>query len=152
MFFPDVRRVREARRVLRPGGAFLFSVWDRIEGSELAATVTEALASVFRSAPPRFFDRTPHGYDEPGVIAAVLAAAGSSESSRPVATLAARSRAFTPKAPAAAYCETPLPMEIEARGGPVDAVTRARAAAIARRFGTGPVDGKIQVRVIATRE
>src|SRR5215207_66580 len=32
MFFPDKQKgFAEARRVLRPGGCFMFSVWDRIE-------------------------------------------------------------------------------------------------------------------------
>src|SRR5262245_9282368 len=32
MFFPDrAKAFSEARRVLRPGGVFLFNVWDRIE-------------------------------------------------------------------------------------------------------------------------
>jgi hypothetical protein len=112
--------------------------------------VTEALASVFPSDPPRFLARTPHGYRDPGVITADLAAAGFGKSPQLV-TLAARSRASSPRAPAAAYCEgTPLRTEIEARSGPgLDQATRACAAAIAGRFGSGPVDGKVQAYVIA---
>src|SRR5687767_1020758 len=34
MFFPDrVAAYREARRMLAPGGAFLFNVWDRLEAN-----------------------------------------------------------------------------------------------------------------------
>src|SRR5712691_5626072 len=36
MFFPEKSKAfSEARRVLRPGGAFIFNVWDRIEENEL---------------------------------------------------------------------------------------------------------------------
>src|SRR5271169_5492662 len=65
MFFPDKRKAfSEARRVLRPGGAFIFNVWDRIEENEFAHTVTTALESVFPGDPPRFMARTPHGYND----------------------------------------------------------------------------------------
>jgi ubiquinone/menaquinone biosynthesis C-methylase UbiE len=63
LFFPDKGRAfAEARRVLRPGGLFTFSVWDRIEENEFADVATTALESVFPDAPPRFLARTPHGY------------------------------------------------------------------------------------------
>ena len=48
MFFPDrVAGYAEALRVLKPGGAFLFNVWDRIENNEFANAVTEAVACLF---------------------------------------------------------------------------------------------------------
>jgi ubiquinone/menaquinone biosynthesis C-methylase UbiE len=55
MFFPDrISGYREARRVLKPGGHFLFSVWDRIEENVFADDVTNALAEIFPNDPPRF--------------------------------------------------------------------------------------------------
>ncbi len=150
MFFPDLRRgLAEARRVLRPGGALLFSVWDRIEENEFAAAVTEALARVFPSDPPRFLARTPHGHHDPALLSADLAAGGFAGSPR-VVTRSARSRAGSPAVPAVAYCQgTPLRAEIEARPGVgLAEATQACADALARRFGPGPVDGKIQAHVL----
>ena len=60
MFFPDkAAAFAETLRVLRPGGAFLFNVWDRIEDNEFADCVTQAMASLFPSDPPRFLARLP---------------------------------------------------------------------------------------------
>jgi SAM-dependent methyltransferase len=70
MFFPDKPKAyAEARRVLRPGGVFIFNVWDRIEENEFADTVTAALGALFPRDPPRFLPRTAHGYhDRRGVF------------------------------------------------------------------------------------
>lgn len=147
MFFPDkVAAFAEARRVLHPGGRFIFNVWDRIEDNDFAAVVTDALAQAFPVDPPRFLARTPHGYHDLAVIAEELARAGFTMP--PVCTtLAARSRAATSDVPAIAYCQgTPLRNEIAA--SLLDDATAVATAAIARRFGTGPVDGKIQAHVI----
>ena len=52
MFFPDkAKAFSEARRVLSPGGVFIFNVWDRIEENEFADTVTTALESLFPQGP-----------------------------------------------------------------------------------------------------
>jgi SAM-dependent methyltransferase len=150
MFFPDkARAFSEARRVLRHGGVLLFNVWDRIEENEFANTVTAALAGLFPADPPLFLVRTPYGYFDPEVISRDLADAGFSATPH-FETIAARSRAPSARAPAVGFCQgTPLRSEIEARsGGDVGDATSACAAAIAERFGAGPVDAKIQAHVV----
>ncbi len=53
MFFPDkVRGFAEARRVLRPGGVFMFSTWDTLETNEFAHVVTEAVAGALSVRSP----------------------------------------------------------------------------------------------------
>jgi ubiquinone/menaquinone biosynthesis C-methylase UbiE len=153
MFFPDkAKAFSEARRVLRPGGAFIFNAWDRIEENEFADEIMRALAKVFPADPPRFMARTPHGYHDRAAIEQDLAAGGF-RSSR-IETIAHRSRAASPEIPAIAYCQgTPWRSEIEARdaGGLANA-TSAAATAIAKRFGRGAVDGKIQAHVITVEK
>jgi len=150
MFFPDkATAFAEARRVLRPGGAFLFNVWDRIEDNEFADVVTHAVATLFPGDPPRFLARLPHGYHDKARIASDLARGGF-EAEPEIATVTARSRAATAGVPAIAYCEgTPLRNEIEARDASrLTEATDAATREIARRFGAGPVDGRIQAHVV----
>ena len=150
MFFPEkAKAFSEARRVLRPGGVFIFNVWDRIEENEFADTVTKALASVFPDDPPRFMARTPHGYHDRQTIERDLASGGFVATPQ-VDTVAARSRAESARIPAVAYCQgTPLRNEIEARDARrLAEATDIAAEAVARKFGRGPVDGRIQAHVV----
>ena len=154
MFFPDkAKALSEAHRVLRPGGVLIFNVWDRIEENELADTVTAALASLFPEDPPRFLARTPHGYHELTSIEQDLVSGGFIAPPE-IITLAARSRAKSPRDPAIAFCQgTPLRSEIEARDASrLGEATDAAAEAIGRRFGRGAVDGKMQAHVVTVEK
>jgi SAM-dependent methyltransferase len=147
MFFPDKPHAfAEARRVLAPGGVFLFNVWDRIEANDFAHVIAQALAALFPKDPPKFMERTPHGYHDIAAVRRDLASGGFAEAD--IETLAARSRAPTAHDPAFAYCQgTPWRSEIEMRGS-LEEATRSSERAIASRFGAGPVDGKIQAHVV----
>jgi SAM-dependent methyltransferase len=149
MFFPDkVQGYAEARRVLRPGGHFFFSVWDRISENEFADVVTEALAALFPHDPPRFMARTPHGYYDVERIRKELNAAGFRDIA--VDAVDDTSKASSPRDPAIAYCQgTPLRNEIEARDASrLEAATKQAAEALAHRFGSGAIKGRIRAFVI----
>ena len=150
MFFPDrPHAYAQARRVLRPGGLFAFNAWGAIAQNGFADAVTDALATVFPQDPPRFMARTPHGYHDATRIAQDLAAAGFTNPPA-IETVAFTSRAASAGIAALAYCEgTPLRGEIEARDPDgLARATRAAEAELARRFGAGPIEGRIEALVV----
>ena len=121
--------------------------WDAIEANEFANVITQALAEVFPDDPPRFMARTPHGYHDEAQIRAELQSAGFADVS--LEAVEARSRVSSPREAAVAYCQgTPLRNEIEARDpSGLEAATKRAAEALAKRFGPGPVDGRIRALV-----
>ena len=150
MFLPDrPRAYAEARRVLRPDGVFAFNVWGAIGANEFADVAQQALDALFPHDPPRFMTRTPHGYHKPAAIARDLTAAGFTSPPQ-IETVAFTSRAVSPAVVAQAYCEgTPWRGEIEARdAGGLARATQAVEAALARRFGDGPIEGRIEAVVV----
>lgn len=149
MFFPDkIAGYAEARRVLKPGGSFIFNVWDRIETNDFAHLVTEAAALSFPDDPTRFLARTPHGYHDPELIRDELGKAGFAQVL--ITTLEETSSAPSPLHAAMAYCHgTPLRNEIETRDASLlGQVTDRAALAIEARFGGSLVSGKIQGHVV----
>ncbi len=152
MFFPDkLKAFREARRTLRNGGLFIFNVWDRIEHNDMAHLVSDAVAGAFPVDPPNFLRRTPYGYFDIAAIESTLRAAGFDDIR--AETITKSTRAAAPTGPAIGFCQgTPLRAEIEARAAPrLTEITNIAAAAVERRCGAGPVEGKIQAHMITAR-
>ena len=150
MFFPDKPKSHaDVRRVLRPGGRYLFNTWDAIAHNDFAAVLLEALFEAFPDDPPRFIERTPHGYHDIGTIELDVMAGGFA---RPAIERVERvARAASALDVATGFCQgTPIRGEIEARGAPgLMAVTEAVARALERRFGSGPIEGAIAAFVVS---
>jgi SAM-dependent methyltransferase len=152
MFFPDrMQAFREARRVLSPGGSYVFTTWASIEHSPLAELVAGAAADAFPNDPPSFLTRTPYGHGDPAVTGAELRAAGFTQVE--VATVDAPSRAASAYDPAIGFCQgTPLRSEIESRDpAALTAVTESAARAVAARYGDGPIEATMRAFVFDAR-
>lgn len=76
MFYADKSRgYAEAARVLRPGGAFRFNVWDSLRHNRLCGLAHETMVAMFPDDPPTFME-TPFGYADIDTIVSDLQRAG----------------------------------------------------------------------------
>ena len=76
MFFPDkVASFREALRVLRPGGLYLFNTWGTHAESDFSRIAQETVLELFPKDPPGFY-RVPFSYADPSAVIADAKAAG----------------------------------------------------------------------------
>ncbi|PLK27118.1 class I SAM-dependent methyltransferase [Novosphingobium sp. TH158] len=77
MFYPDRRAGHaEALRVLRPGGAYLFSVWNRLEDNPASQAVHRAAQEVMGEGKADFLARVPFACHDPHRLHGDLNAAG----------------------------------------------------------------------------
>ncbi len=149
MFMPDKHAAyREARRVLRPKGRFIFTVWDRIETNPLMHITDATVAALFPGNPPHFLARTPCGYSDQARIERELREAGFT--SVRIEEVQREADVSSSWEPAMGCCQgTPLRGEIEARDpdGLVRA-TDAVAAAVQEHFGNGSFRAPLQALLI----
>ena len=138
MFVPEKETaMREARRVLRKGGALHFNVWDRIEENDIARTSHETIASFFPENPPMFYS-VPFGFHDTERIRTMLEAAGF----RDVQVDTVPRESLSPSARDAALGllrGNPVGTDIQDRGTvPIETVIDAVERAIRERYGDPP--------------
>lgn len=76
MLFPDILLgYREAARVLKPGGQFVFNVWDVLEENYFSKSVHEIALTLDENNPPDFL-KVPYAYTDVSLITLQLEKAG----------------------------------------------------------------------------
>jgi SAM-dependent methyltransferase len=140
---------REARRVMKPGGRFVFNLPAHIRHSPVAACIQQSMQELFPSDPPSYLVDVLHGYAQNDVVDDDLTLAGFTDAmyttvDLPYAASSARDAAM-------GYCMgTPLRLEIEARApGGSERAVQAAAAALQRHFGIGPIVSSMRAHVIS---
>ena len=151
MFFPDkVTAYREIRRVLAPGGVFLFNAWDTLDTCDIEAAMVDGLTEMFPDDVPDFLARIPHGYADPDRMRADVQAAGLRVAGLARAEL--RGVASSARTVAEGYClGTPLRFELQERGELADLVPRV-VAALTTRLGEGPIDGRLSAYAVRAQK
>ena len=149
MFFPDKQRAHaEARRVLKGGGHYVFSVWDSHGVNAFGRHTHEILERFFPIDPPPFY-RVPFGDHLIDPIRASLAKAGFAKldvSVLPLRKLVADRRSFA----RGLVFGNPLVDQIRARGGvDPEAVVEAVDEMLAREFGASPTVVPLQTILFA---
>ena len=138
MFFPDIQEAfREAGRVLRDSGRYLFNVWGGMSANPFSEVAQNVAAEFFPDDPPGFY-KVPFGYSDQGAVMADMAAGGRQD-------IECETVRFTKDvADWALFAHglvfgNPLIHEIHKRGGvEPEAVKQAILTALRARFGREP--------------
>jgi ubiquinone/menaquinone biosynthesis C-methylase UbiE len=151
MFFPDkVAAFREAHRVLRSGGAYIFNTWRPLTENPFANIADDATAQFFPDDPPQFY-KAPFSYPEPETVCADVSAAGFVKIEHDAVNLTKPVTDWRHFAHGLVY-GNPLIDEIRRRGGvDADEVMRAIEAELRARHGAEPTSMPLRATVFQGR-
>lgn len=135
MFFPDkVQSYREAYRVLKPGGHYIFNAWDAHEYNPFAAIAQGIVEKEFPDNPPGFY-HVPFHYHDAKVMKKEMKAGGFS-------SVKVKRNRFTKKVRSLEGFATglvhgnPLAEEVLARGGDPEDLAAKILGAFETEFGS----------------
>ena len=140
---------REARRVMKARGRFMFSVPGHIRHNPVADCMQRAMDDLFPADPPCFVSHVLHGHSDNDAIDDDLTVAGFTDAV--YSTVDLPFGATSARHVAAGYClGTRLRAEIDARApGGVEQVIQSAVAALETRFGTGPIEATMRAHIVS---
>jgi ubiquinone/menaquinone biosynthesis C-methylase UbiE len=149
MFFPDKEKaVSETYRVLKPGGTFLFNVWDAIEYNELPNIAHAIIAEFFDDNPPDFYE-VPFSFHDLESINSLVSAAGFTEIQLAVLRLPAVSPSAEEAAKGLVHGNPVINVIRERSESSIPEIEAAVAEAVAAQCGDTPVRARMQALICA---
>jgi len=149
MFFPDKDLgYREAARVLKPGGSFVFNLWDSLEHNPFPRCIHETVLAMAPDNPPGFL-AVPFCHQDLSQIKVQLQRAGFTEIQ--ISILPRESRAPSARDVVLGLVSgSPLAVQLAERKI-LDAAIEAAEAELVRRFGGGEITAPMQsMAIVAT--
>jgi ubiquinone/menaquinone biosynthesis C-methylase UbiE len=151
MFFPDKAvAFNQVMRVLKPGGAFAFNVWDDETHNPAAARVADTIMGFLPEGTANFF-KVPFGFNDEKVIRELLQGAG-------FVDIAIETRPIEAEAESAVHLARGFvqgnPIVLDIRDNPdinEEEVVEAVAAALREIGGDNPMRATLQAKVITAR-
>ena len=137
MFFPDrPAAYSEGRRVLRPGGTYLFSTWGSMDQNPFSKLIHGVLAEIFDGNPPGFY-KVPFSLHDPAAILDELGASGF-QNCEHQAVEHQRTIEDVPGFARGLVYGNPSIDEVRSRGGDPEAICEQTSERLRDEFGNSP--------------
>ena len=139
LMFPadKVAVFREARRVLKPSGIFLFNTWGSLADNPIGRIGNDVIVSFFPQDPPRFYEK-PFGLYDPAVVEQLAREGGFDSITSESVDIVGESESAESAARGLVF-GSPVFSEIQQRNGDPHVIMQTLAERLAREGGARPM-------------